>query len=274
MISAAMTLDDVCARLVQHPQVDGILLIGSAQETDVPAHADYDMVIVLADNPLRLHVGVTTIAARLTDLIFVDRTHVETILTADQPIDPGDWSGRLAVWLADSTLRFDRHGQLAAAQRKSRASPVLRALDEIDVTQARFSLNYNVAQTARLLASDDPVYRLAALVRMQWFGVGDLLTHYLTIRQQPWRGEKAAIRYLQAHDAGYLARFEQFMVETDPSQKFQLYRQLAQAAAAPAGGLWPSNTTALQLERAPEQTASRHAEAKAFWEALIRGESP
>ena len=67
--SAAMALDDVVARLAQHPRIDGLVLVGSAQGEHLPAYADYDLVIVLAANPLRLHVGVTTIDARLTDLI-------------------------------------------------------------------------------------------------------------------------------------------------------------------------------------------------------------
>ncbi|MEZ4613071.1 MAG: NUDIX domain-containing protein [Caldilineaceae bacterium] len=98
-----------------------------------PAYADYDLVIVLAANPLRLHVGVTTIDARLTDLIFVERSHVQAILDAKHPVDPGEWTGRLVAWLQEGTVLFDRHGALAAAQAKVTTTSLLRPLDATDV---------------------------------------------------------------------------------------------------------------------------------------------
>lgn len=269
--TAQMTLDEVCARLARHPQVTGLLLIGSAQRADVPAYADYDLVIVLADNPLRLHVGVTTIDGRLADLIFVTRPDVHAILNASRPLDPGVWVGRLAAWLSEGTIRFDRHGELAAAQQTVKAAALLRPRDETDVTQAHFALNYNLAQTTRLLTSDDPVYQLAAQVRLHWFGASDLLTHYLTIRRKPWRGEKAAIRYVQATDPDYLARYQRFLSTGDANAKFALYRQLAAEAAAPAGGLWPENVTSFQLERNADGPLPITA-AEALWATLIRGE--
>ena len=272
-LSATMTLDAVVARLAQHPQIDGLVLVGSAQGAHVPVYADYDLVIVLAANPLRLHVGVTTIDGRLTDLIFVERSHVQAILAASEPIDPGAWTGRLVAWLQEGSVLFDRRGDLTAAQEKAMSTSPLRPLDASDVTQACFGLNYNVAQTARLLASDDPVYQLAALVRMQWFGVGDLLAHYLTIRRQPWRGEKAALRYLQAHDPAYLARFQRFMHANDAAEKFAHYRQLAADATAPAGGLWPEHATVFQLGRADAGAELPVTAAEAFWTELIQGES-
>lgn len=271
--TADMALDEVCARLARHPQVDGLILVGSAQRPPIPAYADFDLVLVLADNPLGLHVGVTTIDARLTDLIFVERSHVQTILDATQPVDPDAWVGRLAAWLAEGTVLFDRHGELAAAQAKSLAASVLRPLDATDVTQAWVGLNYNVVQTARLLTSDDPVYQLAAMVRMQWFGVGDLLAHYLTIRRLPWRGEKAAIRHLQREDPDYLAQFQRFLSANDPGAKFALYRQLAAEAAAPAGGLWPEHATVFQLERTENHPAAAATAAEAFWTELVKGEN-
>ena len=271
--SAAMALDDVVARLAQHPRIDGLVLVGSAQGEHLPAYADYDLVIVLAANPLRLHVGVTTIDARLTDLIFVEKSHVQAILDAKHPVDPGEWTGRLVAWLQEGTVLFDRHGALAAAHAKVTTTSLLRPLDATNVTQACFGLNYNVAQTARLLTSDDPIYQMAALVRMQWFGVGDLLAHYLTIRQQPWRGEKAALRYLQAHDPAYLARFQRFMHANDAAEKFTHYRQLAADATAPAGGLWPEHATVFQLGRADAGAELPVTAAEAFWTELIQGES-
>jgi predicted nucleotidyltransferase len=70
-----MTLEQVIARLSHHLAVDGLLTIGSTGRDTLTPTSDYDLVVVLADPPLPLGVGITSIDHRLTDVLFVTTAH-------------------------------------------------------------------------------------------------------------------------------------------------------------------------------------------------------
>ena len=263
-----MTLGDLIDRLAAHPTVHGLVVIGSGRDGTPPPYSDYDLVIAL-DNPrLPLHVGMTWVDGRFTDLIFVTTKQVQHILDASDPLEPATPHGRLLEWLAHGRIAFDRHGQLGQVQNKVQDGAWLRRPDVTDMTHAWNSLNYNVTQTHRLLTVDDPLYLLAAEVRMAWFGTGDLLAHYRTIRGLPQTGEKEMLRHLQEHDPDYLARLQQFLHAPNRKAKFDLYVELASAAAAPLGGLWPDHTTAFQVDRVRGEQPGQAA-AQLFWHDLI-----
>jgi predicted nucleotidyltransferase len=66
-----MTLEQITARLSQNEVVTGLLLIGSAARGELTPTSDVDLVVVLSEMPVPLHVGVTYIDGTLTDLIFL-----------------------------------------------------------------------------------------------------------------------------------------------------------------------------------------------------------
>ncbi|MCB0133087.1 MAG: hypothetical protein KDD78_19630 [Caldilineaceae bacterium] len=76
------------------------------------------------------------------------------------------------------------------------------------------------------------------------------------------------LRHLQEHDPDYLARLQQFLHAPNRKAKFDLYVELASAAAAPLGGLWPDHTTAFQVDRVTGEQPGQAA-AQLFWHDLI-----
>lgn len=114
-----------------------------------------------------------------------------------------------------------------------------------------FAINYNIAQTRRMLRSTNPLYRQTAEVRMAIYGHSDVWHGYFTINQRQWKGEKEAISYLQLHDPTFLYLYQQFIKETDPDRKFRYYVFAAAVATKLQGGLWPENVTILQDQTAP-----------------------
>ncbi len=267
--SNSLTLNEVIARLSQRKTVEGLLTIGTTSGDKLTPASDYDLVIVLSELPGWLEpCGITYIDSRLTDLLFVTAAQLDEMQALEAPIDSWVWLGRIVAWFEAGHIVFDRNGWLQQIQDKVCAQPTLKPLDK-DGRAGWWRVNYNLAQTLRMLASDDPVYLITAEMRMALYGPADLLFNYFDIRNLTWHGDKEAVRYLMAHDPTYLARFQAFISESDLATKAALYKELAARTVAPVGNLWPQGITALAVNRGSEPESQR--EALRLWDALTEG---
>ncbi len=263
-----MTLEAVLTQLSHHPAVDGLVTVGSTGRSTLTPSSDYDVLIVLAEMPVPLSVGVTYIDHRLTDLLFTTTAYVDQIITAEVAIDGDEWEGRIARWLAAGQIVFDRHGRLRQAQTKVCGGNWIRPLEDIDAYGAWIGVNYNLLHTRRLMQSDDPIYQHAAELRMSLYGFINILLSYFRIRRLQWEGDKAAIRYLMAHDPAYFELLQQFLRESDPHRKFMAYERISAATLAPIGALWEDEPTVLWNDMVPA-TWETLEQSLAFWEDLL-----
>jgi hypothetical protein len=263
-----MTLDEVLTQLSHHPAVDGLVTVGSTGRSSLTAYSDYDVLIVLAEMPVPLSVGITYIDHRLTDLLFATTAHVDQILTAEVALDGDEWEGRVARWLIDGQIVFDRRGRLQQTKAKVCSGNWIQPLEDIDAYGAWIGVNFILLHTRRLLQSDDPVYRHAAELRMSLYGVSSVLYSYFRIRKLRWEGDKAAIRYLMTHDPSYFELLQQFLREPDPQCKFTAYEQIAAATLAPISNLWSGEPTVLWNDALPASWETLE-QSLAFWESLL-----
>jgi predicted nucleotidyltransferase len=270
--TADMTLDTVLARLGRHGLVDGLVTVGSTGRDSLTPTSDYDVLVVLAEMPVPLHVGITYIDHRLTDLLFATTTHLQHILAAEVAVDGDAWEGRIARWLMTGQVVFDRHGLLQQAQAKVRGGNWIRPLEDIDAYGAWIGVNYNLLHTRRLMQSDDPVQLHAAELRMSLYGVGNVLFSYFRIRKMLWEGDKAAVRYLMAHDPPYFALLQQFVRESDLHRKFAAYERIAAATLAPFGTVWDGEPTVLWSDM-PAASWEAVEQGLAFWDALLHDDN-
>jgi len=231
--------------------------------------SDYDLVVVLNTMPVPLHVGLTWINHRLTDLLFVRTEELDDIKALAEPVSAPKPIGRLIHWFQSGKILFDRSGRLQRCQSKVRTGTWTKVAGEFEVYGAWFGVNYNLAQTRRMLASDDPDYRMTAKVRMAIYGTSGLLWDYFTIRRMPWEGEKQALRYLESHDPEYYKLFHQFVKAGTCEKRLRLYEQLAKRTTAPVGGLWGDNDTALLFQEGTELQPGMAESALSFWDSLI-----
>lgn len=81
------------------------------------------------------------------------------------------------------------------------------------------------------------------------YGHTDIWFGYFTIRKLPWDGDKAAVNYLLANDQVFLTTFQSFLAASTLAEKLRLYRQAAELAVAPHGGLWSPWATVMNDER-------------------------
>jgi hypothetical protein len=264
-----MQLSEVIAHLSEREGVDGILTIGTTADGKLSLASDYDLVLVLSSMPVPLQVALTYIDERLADVIFITTRHIKEVLALEEPIDGDEWLGRIVRWLLDGELQFDRSGLVSQAQQKVRQGEWLRPVERHRAYDAWFKINFNLAQTRRLLASQDPIYLQAADLRMALYGPSDLLFGYWAIRGLRWEGDKAAVRYLSSHDPTYLEMFLRFIQEKEREPKMALYRRLAAATTAPADGLWSQGIAAVVLDGV-KATPERIEAGLGFWHDLTK----
>ena len=263
-----LSLHEVLHRLERHEVVDGVILIGSTGAGMLTEASDYDLYIVLSSMPAPLHVGVTWIAGRLTDLVFERTTAVDGYLTQDDPAPTSTGQERLIRYATTGRIVLDRHGRLDRVRGRAPANAASTPPDDTEIYNAWFRINYNLLQTRRLLASDDPVYLSAVDIRLLYM-TAEVVVGYFHVRGLPWHGEKEAIRYVTDHDAGFLSAFNASVTAPDRAGKIHAYERLAALALAPLGGIWPGAATALQFEGASDLSTATVDEALSFWDRLL-----
>ncbi|MCU0522959.1 MAG: hypothetical protein MUF84_20015 [Anaerolineae bacterium] len=248
-----LSLIEVVARLSANPRVKGVLQIGSLAEDTLTSASDYDLVIIhqLDSDPLPpWYVGITQIDRRLTDLIFVAATEVARLISLVTPVAPSDALAPIIRWVQHGTIAHDRTGLLQRAKQHLAARCWVEPIDSEAAHATWFSVNYNLAQTRRMIEADDPLYQATAEIRMVVYGYADVWHGYFTLRKLPWQGDKAAVTYLAEHDTAFLDAYRQFLAETSAGARLLAYQRAAAIATSVWGGLWPPDTTAMNIKGA------------------------
>lgn len=263
-----LTLAEVAERLARKTSVQALMTIGSSRNALQPAYSDYDLVIVLEGWPVEIRVGYTTIGGKLTDLLFVESAAITRILSGAEPLDPWSWDGRMVRWLQAARIMFDRHGAVTRAQVKVQAGEWVQPPSAAAAYRAWFQINYNLSQTRRMLAADDPVYGYAIDIRLLYM-VAECIPGYFALRGLLWEGEKAAIRYFQHHDPEYLTAFTHCIHANDRVQRFRLYEDLARRTLEPVGGIWGNGQTAFAFDGDAGEPAASIEAARRLWTELV-----
>ncbi len=265
-ISQNLKLEEVLHRLQQQAAVTGLVVTGTGASNQLQPESDYDLIVILDSMPVPLHVALTTIDERLTDVIFMRQTTLESMLISAEPFDPDDLTGKLISWLQQGQIMFDRYGHLEQLHTRFPQHNGLQTAADYTVYGRCFSINYNLRQTRRMLKSTDPVYQFAVELRYL-YTFSELWLAYFQIRHIPWRGEKAAIRYVEQHDPVFLKTFRQMLAENEQTRKMALYEQVAASVLDPVGGLWNAEITAIAFD-SPVQMSDVHI-GLAFWDKLL-----
>jgi hypothetical protein len=165
----------------------------------------------------------------------------------------------------DASGRLDRVRQYTAQRIQS--GDWLLPSPESTLYADWFWRNHILFHVKRMAQSSDPIY-LTAVDMMLVSGLSTITRIYFRTHNLPWQGEKAAVRYLQTHDAAYLALFRAWLAATDSKRKITLYEQLVAETLAPIGPLWTPGITAIFLRDSAGHPA-QVAEALSLWETLL-----
>lgn len=232
--TVALSLEAALGRAATHDDVEGLVLLGSTASGQITDASDYDLLVVLAENPKGFHVEVSSVEGRLTDVLVIDVTRLRKACKRREELDD-----RICEWIAGGRIVFDRHGVVAEvagvlrAEARRQRIPHRPTLDE-----ERDQVSYDLLVSENLLRSGVSVYVLALRLR-ELHAFSRVLLAYFRVRGITWQGEKWAVRHLQTADPAFLHFVEEWLDAADPSLKLALHRQAAEAALEPAGGLWP-----------------------------------
>ncbi|MCB0015874.1 MAG: hypothetical protein KDE34_28360, partial [Anaerolineales bacterium] len=152
----------------------------------------------------------------------------------------------LVNWLGQGQIVYDRDGLLASTQAHLPAPEAISRSTPIAKLNHLNGINYNLRQNERMWRQPEPTYQQALAIRLL-YSVSDILVAYFALRELPWQGEKEAIRHWQRTDPSFWQLLAQYLHSATLDEQMPLYRQLAAAAVAPAGPLWPADASHLSL---------------------------
>jgi hypothetical protein len=276
-----LSIEEVIQRFSQTETVTGILLIGAngtngANGTTGTSNVDlcdeFDLLIVLAEEPAPLHVAITTVDHRMTDVYFTRLADLEQIDALPGPEISDSWVGKQINWLKTGHIVYDPSGFVARLAGKLSSGVWSQPAANTELYRAWFNINYNLRQNQRLLATDD-TNCLAAMDLRLLNNLSDIFYYYFRFRRLPWLGEKAAIRYLAVHDQVFLKLFKETILECDRSDKMENYARLAAISTQPVGGLWKNGITAFQFESGAELAQNLIEETFSFWEDIFKSDN-
>ena len=220
------TLHELVQTLERHPRVVGLVEYGSRTYTEVANAGDYDLLALFSDyrpNVESLH-------------FYVGEIPVDLNLRCLE-----DWRvGRLQS-------SFDRvlaHGRLIyqttpdvsdVLEHLYREHPVETApdLSEQALASLRYGQKHVFDKIARRYKTQPTLSRFLLYSNLYW-----LVQHYFTVRRLPYKGEKAAFAYFEAHEPRVLNLLKEIYAEPDLSRQAELARELNERVLEPVGGLW------------------------------------
>jgi len=264
-----LTLDEVVGRLKKNKIVDAVVITGSAVNKTFGPLSDYDILVVLKESKIKPRVVVTYIGGRLADVLFTTTEKIKEIIKHKKLDFSGDsFEGQVIHWVKNGNVLFDRHGLLKKLQKQFKNKNFSRATEDSYLYGIWHNINYNILQNRRMARSKDPIYATTVDVRLL-YSVVQLFTSYFAFRKIPWRGEKAALRYLKKNDPKFFNTLTKCLKETNRNRKLKLYESLAKLTF-PTSKLWPPNATTIVFEPEVKVNSKTVKEGLRLWEGFIK----
>lgn len=186
--------------------------------------SDIDVIIVLDANTERIEKLYTTIEGRFADIFFVDMQLLNQLLKRTT-VSANSLDGILTDWLLQGQIAYDPHSLLSRLKSKLEQTPLTLTVSSAEQRALWAHINYNFIANSRYYRSTDPLYHQALEMRLL-YSMMELISAYFSFRAIPWRGEKAAVKYL-AHNASELLKiFQKFFASTTLDDKMKYYTQI------------------------------------------------
>jgi hypothetical protein len=210
--------------LALHDDVDAVFITGSHGQKSANAQSDIDLVIILQHNAHNIRSVYQWIDNTFADIFFFDHADLERIGSATT-INWNDFDGMFISWLQKSTIEFDKSGQLTRLKEKVQGH---KPAGVIAFEKRAFwqKVNYNLVANTRYFQSTDPLYHEALELRLG-YSVIEVICAYLAFQNEPWRGEKHALRFLRQHAPEMYKHFQEYTQATSLRERFTAYTYLA-----------------------------------------------
>jgi hypothetical protein len=214
----------------------------------------------------QMHTWINSVSA---DVVFVEAGLVERVLALDEPVAATSSEGFLIGWMKNAQIIYDKHvDRLSQLQDKIREREWRMFETSSDAHyEDWFWTNFDLRHIQRLARSTESIHLMTADLRLMAC-ISGLPRLYMRVRGLEWRGEKAALRYLQEHTVSFFDHLTAFLEETERTKRVELSGLLVSEALAPIGQMWSDYSTAVYL-RAPSKHPQDVEQAIQFWADLL-----
>lgn len=262
--TANTTLEKTFSQLKLNPDVDAILLMGSAATQAMSEHSDYDLACIVHNLPQNV-LGINTyVDNRFTEIFFYSPEEINELLSKDE-VHVDEKEGWLIHWSRGGRIIVDKSGLLKQVKKKS--STIKEDIADTLIYSSWHKINYNFVQNMRYFNSRKEEYLQALDIRLL-YSIVEVFVGYFNVRKIPWRGEKQAIQWLKENDADFLRLFQNHLAETDRSKKVGHYEKLVNRALKQIGGVWEDKVTSIvPIGDFNEETIKT---GRSFWNRLLK----
>ncbi len=217
------SLEKLIDKLKMSPRVKGIFSTGTTATTLTPS-SDIDLVVIIDKNSEEIKSIFTTIENRFSDIYFFDIDFLNQLKNKSE-VSGNNFDGMFLEWLKKGKIEYDTENLLASLKSKTEETSPAQKVADSEKRDFWIKTNYNFIANSRYYNSEDEIYHKALELRLL-YSVIELITAYFSFRGIPWRGEKAAIKYLEQNDQNFLAVFQKYSESNTLAEKMKYYEQL------------------------------------------------
>lgn len=218
-------IDALVAKLEAKSEVDAVFLTGSFGRSKESGASDIDMVIILKDNRAKIKSVYQIIDGAFADIFFFDHKDIRKVLAVEK-MDGNSMDGILISWLLRAKILFDKSGLITKTKGHTRR--VLLFVSEKERKDIIQKISYNYFQNTRYYNSSDALYRDALEIRLL-YSITELITGFLTLHGEPWRGEKHAIAFMKTKDKYFYETFLEYQTSSNLKLRMEAYEKMMAA---------------------------------------------
>ncbi len=216
-------IDTLVTKLETKAEVDAVFLTGSFGLSNTSTASDIDIVIILKENRVKIKSVYQIVDGAFADIFFFDHRDIRRILAAEK-VDGNSMVGILVSWLLTAKILFDKSGLTTkASEHAHQVMFFIPEKERIDIIQ---KISYNLLQNRRYYDSEDDAYREALGIRLL-YSVTELITGFLTLHNEPWRGEKYAIAFMKSRNVDFYNAFLVYQSAACLATKIEAYEKMA-----------------------------------------------
>lgn len=258
-------LQYLTATLEKSPLICGIAMYGTIPE-ESNRISDYDLVIIHDESNLNINKMITSVDARITDIMFIHVDDLKHALSAELPVPETSSAGSVLKKIETAHIIYDPDNLLQNLQTKLENASNWLHYDVEVLYRGWYWLNHNLYHIKRMSGSNDRAYLLSVQLKM-CKNIGSIYQGYFKVRHLPWRGEKFALAYWSENDPDFYDFLLNFLQESSIKSQVVLYEKLIAIALEPVGGLWSSKVTAIILDGSSQSLKDNQA-AYEIWRSM------
>jgi len=217
------SLSNLMEKLKSSPRVKGIFSTGTTA-TKMNPSSDIDFVVVIDKNLEDIKSVYTMIENRFSDIFFFDIDFLKQLKDKSE-VSGNNFDGIFLEWLKKGKIEYDPENLLQLLKSKIEKTSPMQKVANSEKRDFWIKTNYNFIANSRYYNSKDEFYHKALELRLL-YSVIELITAYFSFRGIPWRGEKAAVKYLEQNDPDFLATFQKYSESNTLAEKMKYYEQL------------------------------------------------